>query len=199
MLDLARYIIAVMVLALLPSSLLFWFLIHPFVRYWRKVGPAGTYLLVSVPTLATTAGLFLARDRLLVGDFGFNTWLAAPAVLVAACAALVAVRRSRHLTRRIQLGLPELGTRGGPGKLLTEGIYERIRHPRYVELTLWMLAYALFVNYLTIYLVFALSVPVLYLIVLLEERELFERFGAEYAAYCNLVPRFVPGRPPRSR
>jgi protein-S-isoprenylcysteine O-methyltransferase Ste14 len=30
--------------------------------------------------------------------------------------------------------------------------------------------------------------------VLLEERELAERFGAEYLDYCRRVPRYVPRR-----
>jgi len=33
-----------------------------------------------------------------------------------------------------------------------------------------------------------------FLIVQLEERELRERFGTEYEAYCRRVPRFVPVR-----
>ena len=41
---------------------------------------------------------------------------------------------------------------------------------------------------------FALSLPTLYLLVLLEERDLRERFGSEYEACCRRVPRFVPRR-----
>jgi protein-S-isoprenylcysteine O-methyltransferase Ste14 len=32
-------------------------------------------------------------------------------------------------------------------------------------------------------------------VVLLEERELRDRFGAEYDEYCRRVPRYIPGRP----
>lgn len=194
MVDSARYIIAVMLLALLPPALFFWFLIHPLVRVWRSLGTAWSYLLVGLASLALMTGLFLARDRLLVVDYGFDPRLAAAALVAAAGAAAITVRRSRQLTMRILLGVQELSPRGGPGRLLTGGIYGRIRHPRYIELTLWTLAYALFVNYLAIWVMFALSLPALYLVVLLEERELRERFGAEYEAYCRRVPRFLPRR-----
>jgi len=79
-----------------------------------------------------------------------------------------------------------------PGKLLTDGIFARIRHPRYVEILLAVLTYALFSNYLASYLMFLFGLPMIYLIVLLEERELRQRFGAEYEAYCRRVPRFIP-------
>jgi protein-S-isoprenylcysteine O-methyltransferase Ste14 len=63
--------------------------------------------------------------------------------------------------------------------------------------SLWVSGYALFANYLTPYLVVVLSIPVMLLVVLLEERELRERFGEEYQAYCRRVPRFFRRRSPR--
>jgi len=194
MLDHARHVIAVLILAMFPPALFFWFLIHPFARFWRKLGTTLTYLLVALPILGLAVGLFLARDRLLAGDFGFRVELTALALVLACAGGTIAVRRRRQLGVRVLVGLPELSPADRGGKLLTEGIYGRIRHPRYVELTLFVLAYALFVNYLSIYVAFALMLPTLYLLVLLEERELRERFGAAYAEYCKRVPRFVPRR-----
>ncbi len=57
-----------------------------------------------------------------------------------------------------------------------------------------MLAYALVANYVGGYIVSALCLPTIYLMVLLEERELRARFGMEYLEYCQRVPRFVPKR-----
>ena len=94
-------------------------------------------------------------------------------------------------------GIPELSKEKYPGKLLTEGIYDRVRNPRYVEVVLWVLAYALFANYLGAYIVAVLSLPLIYLVVRLEERELRERFGTAYEEYCRRVPRFVPKPRPR--
>jgi protein-S-isoprenylcysteine O-methyltransferase Ste14 len=51
---------------------------------------------------------------------------------------------------------------------------------------------ALFVNYLAVYVLVLATVPVLYLTVRLEERELVERFGEAYERYMAEVPRFLP-------
>jgi protein-S-isoprenylcysteine O-methyltransferase Ste14 len=89
-------------------------------------------------------------------------------------------------------GIPELSKDNYPGELLTDGIYGRVRHPRYIEALLWVLGYSLFANYSGPFLVWLASLPVMYLVVVLEERELRERFGAAYVEYCRRVPRFVP-------
>jgi protein-S-isoprenylcysteine O-methyltransferase Ste14 len=193
-LDTARYVIAVMLLVSLPAALLLWFIIHPLVRFWRKLGPGRTYAVLSVPVAASMVGLFAARDQLLTVEFGTNVFLVALGALCMAGAMMIAVRRRRQLTYGILVGIPELSGEKDTGKLLTDGIYARIRHPRYIETGLGILGYALFSNYLTIYIACALSVPVLYLIVLLEERELRDRFGQEYEEYCRRVPRFFPDR-----
>ena len=100
-------------------------------------------------------------------------------------------RLGYSLTKRILAGIPELSA-DDPGVLLQEGIYARIRHPRYIELLFWILGYALISNYLGTYVLFAITVPAIYLIVLMEEKELRDRFGEEYREYCRRVPRFIP-------
>jgi protein-S-isoprenylcysteine O-methyltransferase Ste14 len=137
-------------------------------------------------------GLFLVRKPVLAVEFGTRYPLIVLGVTCLAAATTIFLKLKKHLTLRIQVGLPELSPDQSPGKLLTEGIYARMRHPRYVELVLALLGYALITNYLATYALFALCLPGFYLVVLLEERELRERFGEEYEEYCRRVPRFVP-------
>ncbi|NIM50470.1 MAG: DUF1295 domain-containing protein [Gemmatimonadales bacterium] len=190
----ARYIIALLTLVALPPGILLWVAIHPFARFWRRVGPGWTYAALGVPVVGMMAGVFLARGRLLATEFGTSYPLIGLAVLCLIAAGTIMRKRRKYLTFGILSGVPELSRKDHPGKLLTEGIYSVIRHPRYVEMLLWTFGYALFANYLAVYIAVLLTAPMLYLVVVLEERELRDRFGLEYEEYCRTVPRFVPRR-----
>jgi len=187
----ARYIVGVVLLISLPPGLLLWFAIHPFIRFWCKLGAGWTYTVLSPFVVVLMAILFLLRDELLGIDLGTHYVLLVPTALCLVVGTVIAVIRRRHLRYSVLVGMPEL-SKSNKGTLLTDGIYGSIRHPRYVEVLFWSLAYALFANYLGGYVAVGLCIPALYLIVVLEERELRGRFGAEYAAYCRRVPRFIP-------
>ena len=90
------------------------------------------------------------------------------------------------------MGVPELTADPTASKLLSEGIYGRVRHPRYVSVFFGTLAVAFFSNYLATWVLQLLMIPGLYLLAILEERELLDRFGEEYRLYMERVPRFVP-------
>lgn len=188
----ARYVLALLLVLTMVPAVLLWFIVHPFVRFWRKLGPVWTWV-VLVPLFGVQIwGLASVRHSLLAVEYGTNGWLIALAVPFAVAGTVVAVKRRKYLTTRILIGVPELSAEGKQGKLLDEGIYGRIRHPRYVEIVLFVVAYALFANYLAGYATLAMTVIALYLVVLLEERELRDRFGDAYADYCLKVPRFLP-------
>ena len=186
-----RYILALLVVVCVPPGVALWLVIHPLAGFWRRLGPGWTYAILSVPTLGGIAVLFLARRTLLGADLGTNAWLIALAIPCAAIWIVLALRRRRRLTFRILAGWPEL-SRDQPGVLLTDGIYATMRHPRYVEVVLGTASYCLIANYLGAYIVLAASMAVLYVVVLLEERELRRRFGDAYDAYARRVPRFIP-------
>jgi len=192
--DSLRYFFAVLVVCFVPPGLFWWFAIHPFVAAWRRVGPAVTLVLVGGLSLTVAGALYAVRDRLVMDDLGTNplTTLAAAALLSAAVA--IALKRRRHLTNRIMLGVPELEEGGHGGELLDQGIYSRIRHPRYVEVILGVAAYAAFANFAGAWIVAALTIPGVHLVVLLEERELRARFSDAYIDYASRVPRYIPRR-----
>ena len=63
-----------------------------------------------------------------------------------------------------------------------------------IEIALGTAGYALFANYLGSYVVAIATLPTIHLIVVLEERELAERFGDAFEEYRRRVPRYVPRR-----
>jgi protein-S-isoprenylcysteine O-methyltransferase Ste14 len=193
-LDTTRHFIAVLLLVSGIPALLFWFVIHPFARFWRRVGHRWAYTVATSFMVLLGWILFRMREPLLGADYGTRWGLVALAAVFLALSLFIAAKRGKYLTARILLGLPELDPRQGGGKLLTEGIYGRMRHPRYAETLASFTAFALFANHLGTYAVLAAGLVLVYVLVLIEERELRERFGEAYVAYARRVPRFVPRR-----
>lgn len=187
-----RYFMGLLVVMFLPPGIGWWYLVHPFVGFWRRVGVVGTMTSVTVFTVGGAGLLYLARDVLMGVDLGTHRGMVTLAALAMAPAMWIALRRRRHLTFRILAGVPELDPSGRGGELLTEGPYAVVRHPRYVEVALGTLAYAFLANWSGPYVVTALALPALHGIVLLEERELRARFAEAYEEYAARVPRYLP-------
>lgn len=187
-----RYVLALATLMFVPGSILFWFSLHPFVAFWRRVG-ARTALALHYLLIALLGALvYWQRQRLLAIEFGSNWLLAALGVALLVAGAILKRQFGAHLRFRILTGLPELDPKKYQSRLLTEGIYARIRHPRYVQYFIVVLGYALISNYLAVYILTALLVPALALVIRWEECELRQRFGKQYEDYCSRVPRFIP-------
>jgi len=157
--DAVRYYIALVLVVTMPPVLLYWLLIHPFIRFWRRLGAALTSILVWIVLGLGGAGLFLARRSLLGPDFGTNYFLVALGVLFNVAAIWLWVVLHPHLSISTMLGLPEIAPKKYPTALITGGIYSRIRHPRYVQIILYIWGYALIANYLAAYVAVALWLP----------------------------------------
>ena len=190
----ARYVIAVLLVISLPPAIVWWYVIHPFVGFWRKIGKPITYTVMTVLFLGSVVGLFAVRDALVLTDLGTSWIMVGVAAVLVIPAIWLAILRAKYLSFGILAGVPELDADGSGGKLLNQGIYAVIRHPRYVEIALGSLAYAAFANYLGGYILALLTIPGIHAVVVMEEKELAERFGEEYEAYRASVPRYIPTR-----
>lgn len=187
-----RYVIALILVIALPPMFLYWLLIHPFVNFWRGkgIGPAYTTILSLIA--AAMIGLFSLRHFLLAIDYGTSYPLAALGLVLLIAAASLRLQLHKHLDLRTLVGFPEIAPDRFPRALISEGVYGRIRHPRYMQLLIALTGYAMIANYLAAYVAVALWVPAIFVIVRLEERELRARFGDAYDDYCRRVPRFFP-------
>ena len=187
-----RYFLALFLVVSLPPLFLYWLLLHPFVKFWRSRGIGVTYGSLLTIIAAGMVGLFSMRHFLLRIEYGTSYLLLALGLLCLTLAAIQRLAIQKKLTVKVLLGLPEIAPDRFPRALITDGIYARMRHPRYVQFLIALMGYALIANYLAGYLVVALWAPGIYLIVLLEEKELRHHFGEIYEAYCRKVPRFWP-------
>jgi len=80
-----------------------------------------------------------------------------------------------------------------PERLVVFGFYRNVRNPMYVAVTALILGQALLLADARLFLLAGTAWLVFHLFVLLyEEPRLRQRFGADYAAYCAAVPRWVP-------
>lgn len=178
----------------LPPMLLYWCLLHPWVHVWRRLGPVLSMVLLWSVVALGTAGLFQVRGPLLATDFGTNRVLFAAGLVCLAVAAWLRRKLGRELRFQTMIGLPEVAPGNYPQRLVTEGLHAHVRHPRYLQLLLALLGWSLLANHPASYVACALWLPGVWFIVQLEERELRGRFGREFEAYCERVPRFIPRR-----
>ena len=190
--DNVRFTVALLAIVVYPSMLVFWFLVHPFVRYWRKVGPALTYTVTLTTLTVIGAGMYSFRNAILAIEYGTGGLLIALSVVTLVIGLTIEVSCRRQLSIGTLVGLPELASDGSTSRLLQEGIYGRVRHPRYLGAGFGVIAVALFANYLATYIVAAAYGPLIYLVTVLEETELVDRLGDEYRRYQRRIPRFVP-------
>lgn len=190
--DQARYYLALYLLMFSPGALLYWFSIHPFIRFWRRVGVPATLVIHYGLVLAVAGILFAFRKPLLSVDYGTQPVTIALAVPLFVFSIMQRVKISRQLKQRILQGIPELAPDKHPTPLLTEGAYARVRNPRYLQLMLAFLALALFTNYLASYVVVVGSVILIWVIIWMEEKELRDRYGRAFDEYCARVPRLIP-------
>jgi len=190
--DTVRYYVALISVVAFPPPVLAWLLIHPLADILRRIGLLGTYMSIFGFYAIGMFSIWLARDHILVVDLGYSAPLSALAIVLLLVSIYIRVSWRRVLRPASILGLPEFSGRHKTDDLVTKGIYSHIRHPRYIEIGFTLWAAALFSNNLAVYLVGLAYIPLIYLVVILEERELRNRFGIEYDAYCSRVPRFIP-------
>jgi protein-S-isoprenylcysteine O-methyltransferase Ste14 len=79
-------------------------------------------------------------------------------------------------------------------RLITQGVYRRIRHPMYTSLLLYSVGQALVLPNWVAGPSYLVTFGLLFVFrVIPEERMMLEQFGSDYAAYMRKTKRLVPG------
>ena len=187
-----RYIVALLLVTLVPAMCCYWLLLHGLLPLWKRLGISASQYLLWAAVLAIAAYLSTWREVFLAREFGLQPFTATVGIILLAGAIVFRLQIERFLTWRVQLGLPEIDPIGHAHALVTEGPYAHTRHPRYLQVFLALAGWAFLANYAAGYVVALLWLPLMLIIVRLEEAELHRRFGAEYTVYRDRVGRFWP-------
>ncbi len=181
--DRIRYALGVLAIVVYGPGLLFWFLIHPLAPLWRRLRFVSAYIIVFSILVLIGVMVFQVRGLLLGRDLGTNWSLIAVGAFlfgILAWFGLAYGQHMNHLSLATRMGVPELSRTERTQTLVRDGIYGMVRHPIYSTAVLAGTAYALIVDYVGVYVLFLAAIPVFYAIIVLEERELSDRFGATY-------------------
>lgn len=167
---------------------LYWFVMHPQIGFWRNHRSAGYAAALLVAWAPVTFFLVVSRHELFL-----HTWPPAWSAIVGFALLFFEVwlfwRVKRDLGTSRLIGQMELS---GGGELSRQGIYARIRHPRYVGSLLAILGACFLAGTQLMWTVAGIWAVLTLMAISMEERELHARFGAAYEEYCRQVPRFVP-------
>ena len=182
-----RWLAAAVFFLQLPIPL-FWFVVHPQVNFWRRHHQAGYITGLLLSWFPVTVGLIYFRRSI----FRSTT---PPALSIAVGLALIVFelwifwRVKKDLGGARLIGRTELM---GGGEIAREGIYGRLRHPRYVGSLLAIVGACFIAGTFLAWILAAVWAFLARLAIAFEERELRMRFGRAYDDYCRQVPRFVP-------
>lgn len=169
---------------------LYWFLLHPMVRFWRGHSRLALILALLLSWPPVCALIVFFRHQL------FRTGRP-PIGSIALGIALIAFevwlfgKLTRDLGASRLVGKTEIE---GRGSIARNGIYARVRHPRYAGSFLAIIGACLLGARPALWMVSALWTALMLMVIRLEEREMRSRFGSQYEEYSREVPRFVPLR-----
>ena len=119
-------------------------------------------------------------------------WSWIPAGLLIALGFLIYSRSAKRFSAKQLSGVPEVEGGNREGRLVTEGIRARVRHPVYLahlcEMLAWSVGTGLAVCWgLTLFAMVSGAV-----MIAMEDAELEKRFGEAYRVYRNSVPAVIP-------
>ena len=167
---------------------IYWVILHPFNSFWRSRVRAAFWIAGLTAWTCGGMALWYFRRALLAASRPSWFAIAAGFVLIATEGYLF-IHVERELGSRRLVGHTELT---GTGEMFSEGLYARVRHPRYAGMFSAVLGAALLAGTPLLWVVLVVWCPFALLVIRLEEMELAARFGPSYEEYRKRVPAFFP-------
>jgi len=173
----------------------FWLAVHPIADFWRTRRWNPFALLVPMWTVLWIVVAFISAPWRSLRFYDFPAaWVPATGLFIAG---VWLYRKAGSSFSWSQLGgLPEVRESREPRLLAAAGIRAHVRHPIYLGHLLEMLAWSLGSGLLVCFGLTAIAIVTGAGMIVLEDRELEERFGEEYHRYKKNVPAIFPRRTP---
>jgi len=118
------------------------------------------------------------------------SWI--PAALLFAAGMWLYIQSGKNFSGKQLGGVPEVMRGQRSQKLITTGIRQRVRHPVYLAHLCELLAWSIGTGLLVCYGLTAFAIVTGAVMIRMEDTELKERFGPEYARYKETVPAVWP-------
>lgn len=166
----------------------YWLVLHTQVEFWRR-HVRGAYAAAIVAGWGSATLLAWLYGRQLLDAQAVPQLLRWAGVLFILFDAWVIAHVERQLGARRLIGHAELA---GTGEMKRDGIYARLRHPRYAAMMISTLGACLMAARPAMWCIAAVWAAVVLLMIRLEERELVARFGVAYEEYRRRVPALIP-------
>lgn len=169
----------------------FWVPVHAFPRVFKKLGLL-TYVVPLFTWLPLAYIIYLNSDFLLRNEVSLPLVLNLTGVVIFIAGVLLQLWTASLLSFFRLIGLPEI-TADEKKHFVVEGPYSVLRHPTYLSHTLMFLGVFLITEVTAVGIITLLDIIMINTLVIpLEDRELINRFGEEYAEYKKKVPQFFP-------
>lgn len=183
--------IALIVIVIWPIIPLWWIPVHGANNLVKKLGFA-IYPIIFVLWAFVAYIIYSNRIFLLGFQIDFSIVIRITGILFSCAGFLLQLWALKALTATVMTGIPEIRT-NTKGRLVTKGLFSRVRHPTYLSHTLFFTGIFLSTGIMATALITLIDFIVVILIIIpMEEQELLARFGDEYRLYMARTPRFIP-------
>jgi protein-S-isoprenylcysteine O-methyltransferase Ste14 len=174
---------------------LFWLMIHPRARVWRRSDRSPFRVLVPAWIVMWLGMAVLTGPWRTISFYSSRSstcWSWIPAALLFATGIFLYSRSGAHFSWAQLGGLPEVLPAHHEQRLVTTGIRAHVRHPVYLGHLCEMLAWSVGTGLFMCWVLTALAVATGVAMIRAEDAELEQRFGREYASYRRRVPAVLP-------
>jgi protein-S-isoprenylcysteine O-methyltransferase Ste14 len=177
-----------MVSVLYSSIPLFWFAIHPFADFWRRMNRSPYLLLLPIWSAIIFALAWITWPWHSVRLYSLSwMWVSAALLILSGLRTYTGIR-SGFGAHKLS-GEAELRPLEHVQELVTTGLHARMRHPIYVAHLLNLAGWAIGSGLAVSLILLAVSVLFTFpLMIWIEEHELEKRFGQSFREYKARVP-----------